>query len=104
MGQGSSGAAVIAAALIIGGSLAGASYMVSTAIDRGAGEVAALSASLKGALEAAQVVAKAAARPSAAAGPQRPDSQQVYKVEVGSAPTRGPKDAPVTIVEWADFQ
>lgn len=32
------------------------------------------------------------------------DDTFVKKVELGSAPTRGPADAPVTIVEWADFQ
>jgi hypothetical protein len=104
MGQGSSGAALIAAALIIGSSLVGASYMLVTAIDRGAGEVATLNTSLKSAMEAAQEVAKAAARPSAPAGPQRPDSTKVYTVEVGSAPIKGPKTAPITVVEWVDFQ
>ena len=100
MANGSSGAAMIAAAVILGGSLAGASYLIATAIDRGTGEVAILNVSLKSAVTAVQ----AAAKPSAPAGPQRPDSKKVYQVAVGSAPIRGPKSAPVTIVEWADFQ
>ena len=104
MGQGVSGAAVIAAALIVGGSFVGGSYMVTTSIDHGAGEISALSASLQGAMEAAQNVAKAAAKPSAAAGPRRLESGKVYEIEVGSAPFIGPKAAPITVVEWADFQ
>ena len=33
-----------------------------------------------------------------------PAAEQKFKVEVGNAPARGPKNAPVTIVEWSDFQ
>ncbi len=100
MAQGSSGTAMIAAALIIGGAFAGGSYLIATAIDRGAGEVSTLSNSLKTATLAAQ----AAAKPSAPARPQRPDPQKAYEIEVGRAPFKGPKNAPITIVEWADFQ
>jgi protein-disulfide isomerase len=34
---------------------------------------------------------------------REPDTT-IYNVEIGSSPTIGPKDAPVTIVEFADFQ
>lgn len=34
---------------------------------------------------------------------KRPDTT-VYDITIGSSPTRGPKDAPVTIVEFVDFQ
>jgi len=33
-----------------------------------------------------------------------PAAEQKFNVEVGNAPARGPKNAPVTIVEWSDFQ
>ena len=33
-----------------------------------------------------------------------PPADQKYEVEVGNAPVRGPKNAPVTIVEFSDFQ
>jgi len=32
------------------------------------------------------------------------DSGVVYKIETGQSPVRGPKEAPVTIVEFSDFQ
>jgi protein-disulfide isomerase len=44
-----------------------------------------------------------AAAPSAAAKP-RPVDTTVYDVKVDSSPILGKADAPVTIIEWADFQ
>ena len=96
--------ALITAALILGGSLVCASYMLSTAIDRGAGEITTLTARLKSAMETAKEATEAAAKPSARVAPQRPDPKKAYQIEIGSAPVKGPKSAPVTIVEWADFQ
>jgi protein-disulfide isomerase len=32
------------------------------------------------------------------------DPKMVTKLEVGTSPTKGPADAPVTIFEWADFE
>ena len=37
-------------------------------------------------------------------GPRRLESGKVYEIEVGSAPFIGPEAAPITVVEWADFQ
>ena len=47
-----------------------------------------------------------AAGAAAAAAPARPamDPNTVYQLPVASSPVRGPKDAKVTIVEFADFQ
>jgi protein-disulfide isomerase len=47
-----------------------------------------------------------AARPAAPAAAQRPqvDPNKVYEIPVGNSAVRGPKDAPVTIVMFSDFQ
>ncbi|MBC8132251.1 MAG: thioredoxin domain-containing protein, partial [Deltaproteobacteria bacterium] len=47
---------------------------------------------------------KAAPPPAAPAAAGEPDPGTVFKAEVGTAPVRGPKDAPVTIVMWSEFQ
>jgi protein-disulfide isomerase len=49
----------------------------------------------------AENVKSAGSAPQAAAA-AAPD--QKFNVEVGNAPARGPKNAPVTIVMWSDFQ
>jgi protein-disulfide isomerase len=42
--------------------------------------------------------------PSAPAAAAAPSPDQKFDVQAGSSPSRGPKNAPVTIVEWSDFQ
>src|SRR5581483_3299161 len=46
--------------------------------------------------------APAAPAPSAAAAP--PGADTVHKIDPGSAPARGPKNAPITVVMWSDYQ
>jgi protein-disulfide isomerase len=52
-----------------------------------------------------EILAKAAA-PAPAAAPARPaeDPNKVYEITIGDSYSKGPEDAPVTIVEWSDFQ
>lgn len=55
---------------------------------------------------AAAPAAAGAKAPAKPAGPKpgRPDPKLTYKVAVGDAHFKGPKDAKITIVEWSDFQ
>jgi hypothetical protein len=89
---------MIAAAVILGGSLVGGSYLIAGSIDRGSAELG----SLRSAIQTA-----AAAAPAAAPSPsrsRRPDPNKVYQVAVAGAPTKGPKSAAITLIEWSDFQ
>ncbi len=95
----SSSGGLIAVALILGASILGGAYLLTTSIDRGSAELASLNDALKTA--AAAAAPAAAARPS---GPKRPDPQKVHKIELGDAPIRGSESAKITVVEWADFQ
>ncbi|MCI0568117.1 MAG: hypothetical protein L0Z52_08005 [Acidobacteria bacterium] len=47
-------------------------------------------------------LAKAASTPPPA--PAAPDVNKVFKIDVTGAPVKGPKSAPVTIVEFSDYQ
>jgi protein-disulfide isomerase len=46
----------------------------------------------------------AAARPTPPARPNQPDPNRVVDIPVGDSPIRGKKDAPVTVVEFSDYQ
>jgi protein-disulfide isomerase len=50
-----------------------------------------------------KAVAQVKAAPAAQARPQI-DPNKVYSLNVGDSPTRGPKDAKITIVEFSDYQ
>ena len=47
-------------------------------------------------------LAKAAS--TAPPAPAAPDMNQVFKIDITGAPVKGPKNAPVTIVEFSDYQ
>jgi protein-disulfide isomerase len=49
-----------------------------------------------------EILAKAGT--GAAAKPNAPDPNKVHDIKIGSSYSKGPANAPVTIVEWSDFQ
>ena len=107
MANNSSGPALIIAALIMGMSMLGAALMLQSSMDKNSLVVAeTLSSIAKSAADLAKVGPPAAApkAPTRAARGNRPDPNRVYAVAVGDAPTRGPKNAAVKLVEWSDFQ
>lgn len=96
MSESGSGRSVIIAAVLVSLSIIGGSFFISASLER-------TTAQLERVTEALEEVelAGGAGQPGR---PPGPDPRRQYDVEVGDAPTRGARDAKVTIVEWADFQ
>ena len=95
---------LIVAALILGLSFLLGSYWIARALDRTAAQIETTGARLAeaGSLEGG-AAGRAKPRDSASARRPRPGKAQ-YDVTIGKAPVRGPATAPVTIVEFSDFQ
>jgi protein-disulfide isomerase len=91
---------LIVASLMLAVSILGSGYFMSKSIDGATERLRELSVAVKEIPSAAP--AAAPSRQAARAG--RPDPNKRYTIAVAGAPTKGPKNAPVTIVEWSDFQ
>lgn len=96
MSENSNGRSVIIAAVLVSLSVIGGSFFVADSLDRA-------TAQLERATEVLEDLPLAAA-PGQPGRPSGPDPRKQYEVELGDAPTRGEKNAKVTIVEWSDFQ
>jgi len=94
-----SGTSTIIAALVLGASIVGAALLIQSSLTQTNTEIA----SLRGAIS--DLTAPSPTAPARqAARPARPDPNQRYKIDVGSSPVSGPKDAKVTLIEFSDFQ
>ncbi len=87
------------AALLISLSIIGGSFFVANSLDRATDQLEVATEKL-GDLRVAGAAAPNA-RPNR---PNRPNPAREYDVSVGESPSQGDAKAPVTIVEWSDFQ
>jgi protein-disulfide isomerase len=91
---------LIVAATILGLSILGGAYILVGSVDRATEGIAALGGTLAKAAPAA-----AQAAPPAAAPRRGPDPAKAYAVNTKGSPARGgAANAPVTLVEFSDFQ
>lgn len=95
--------ALLGASLILAIAIVAGAFLVKTSLDSGANELKGALAEIQTAVGVAGAGAQGAARRGAAAR-RRPDPALRHKVDTASAPTRGPKGARVTLVEFSDFQ
>ncbi|MDG2050487.1 MAG: DsbA family protein [Myxococcota bacterium] len=91
------GSALLLGSIMVAVSVLGASWAVSQSVYRVTDRLAAMT------LDVAER-GDAQPAPSAPARGRRPDPAKRYEIDLGSAPVLGPASAPVTVVEWSDFQ
>ena len=99
MAENSSGRPIIIAAVLVSFSILGASFFIGDALKETTAELGLVTEALE------ELELAGGPTPGAPPSrPPRPDRNKEYDVEIGEAPTKGPEDAVVTIVEWSDFQ
>ncbi len=99
MASQNNGSALIVGALLVAASVLGSSYFLSRSIDRAAEGLRRVAVEFEGAAGAG---GRVAGNPSDGAGRAEPERR--YEVEIGQSPVKGAATAPITIVEWSDFQ
>lgn len=99
-----SGGSRVVAAIVVGVALVISAWIVGTAMDRQSEQLGAVVGAVGKLAEATSAGAGGRPMPQRAEGPPMPDPSKRYTVDTGSAPIRGSKDAPITIVAFSDFQ
>lgn len=99
MANESNGGALIVGALMLAASILGSSYFIAQSIDRAADGLKRVAVEFEG---VAGGDGRVAGEPSDAAA--RAEADRRYEIEIGQAPVKGAANAPITIVEWSDFQ
>ncbi len=102
MAQGQYSTPSVLAAVIVGGSILAAGWMVTSSLDRTATQLGDIKTSLSDTKTALESVAKA--RPVAAPPRRGPDPNKRYTVKRDGSPAKGADTAKVKIVEYSDFQ
>jgi len=99
-----SGNAIIIAATILGLSLITGAYLMVRSIDGATKEVGRLGQAVAR-MDSGGGGGEPSRPPRADTARRRgPDPNRVYDIAIGTAPTKGPDDAPVTVIEYSDFQ
>ncbi len=102
MARGQHSTPSVLVALIIGGSILAAGWMVTSSLDRTATQLDGNKTSLSDTKTALESVAKT--RPAVVPPRRGPDPNKRYTVKRNGSPAKGADTARVKIVEYSDFQ